>query len=441
MPVKHLLALSPIALAATLAGALPESQPPATATSAAPARAFTVATDRPDGLYRQGEPVVFSIRMTEDGQTVTGRTLAYTLTGDGGLLQTGRLASAAEPVTVTAKLDRPGWLNLKVTGSDAAGKPIPWWTLTGIAGAAVDPFEVRAGQTMPEDFDAFWAGEKTKLAAVPQNLVETPAALTGSAAALIHGWHVTSEIGPGLRPLRALVTIPSNAAPKSLPAQLSIPGAGVRSAAFKTEPGWISLTLNVHGLENLQPAPYYEAIRQNELKDYTRLGSENRDTFYFRGVFLRLLRALDYVKSRPEWDGRTLVVAGGSQGGGLALVAAGLDPAVTLCKAGMPGLCDHLGYTRKQSGGWPQLVALDKAGQPLNPAVARTSAYYDAALFAARIKAATEVSIGLKDTTCPPTSVFAAFNNLTVTNKTLWIYPEAGHLLHGRKIELKTKDP
>ena len=79
MPVKHLLALSPIALAATLAGALPESQPPATATSAAPPRAFTVATDRPDGLYRQGEPVAFSIRMTEDGQTVTGRTLAYTL--------------------------------------------------------------------------------------------------------------------------------------------------------------------------------------------------------------------------------------------------------------------------------------------------------------------------------------------------------------------------
>jgi cephalosporin-C deacetylase-like acetyl esterase len=178
------------------------------------------------------------------------------------------------------------------------------------------------------------------------------------------------------------------------------------------------------------------------LADYPHLGAENRDTYYFRGVFLRILRALDYVKSRPEWDGKTLIVAGGSQGGGLALIAAGLDPAVSTCLAGMPALCDHLGYTRNQFSGWPQLVAPDsKNRKSVNPNAAKTSGYYDVVCFAPRIKAQTEVSIGLRDTTCPPTSVFAAFNSLATPKKTLWIYPEAGHSLQGRKVELKPGIP
>jgi cephalosporin-C deacetylase len=400
---------------------------------------FTVTTDQADGVYRAGEPIVFSILMQEDGHAVTGRTLRYTVQGDGLPEQKGQLISAAEPVAVTTKMERAGWIHLKVTGSDAAGKPIPWWTLTGIAGAAVDPFQVKAGQTKPADFDAFWAEQKATLAGVPKNGVETVETIT-QGTNLFDAVKVRLDIGPGLRPLMAMVTIPHKAARKSLPARLSFPGAGIKSAAFRPMDGTITLAMNVHGIENLQPDAYYLKLRNEVLKDYPREGANSRDTYYFRGVILRILRALDYVKSRPEWDGKNLVVEGGSQGGGLALIAAGLDPDVTQCLAGMPALCDHLGYVRNQFSGWPQLVALDpKTRQPVNPACAQMSGYYDAVNFAARVKAVTVVRIGLRDTTCPPTSVFAAFNSLSTTNKTLWIYPEAGHMLQGRSVEIKPR--
>ncbi len=441
MPAILRVPFAAILLAPALATALPDAAPPASTNAVRQTAAFVVTADRPDGVYRQGEPIVFSVRMTENGKPVAGRKLAYTLQGDGGFEKKGELISAPEPVTVTTRLDCPGWINLKVTGSDAAGKPIPWWTLTGIAGAAVDPFQVRTGQAAPADFDAFWADQKTRLAKVPLNLSETPGA-QAPAETRFRALTIKADIGTGLRPLTALVTFPTNAAPKSLGARLSFPGAGIRSAAFNTQENTISLTMNVHGVDDFQPEAYYLALRNGGLKDYIRLGAGDRETFYYRGVFLRILRALDYVKSRPEWDGKTLVVTGGSQGGGLALVAAGLDPAVSRCVAGMPALCDHLGYTRNQFSGWPQLVPLDrKTKQPLDEAIAKTSGYYDAAVFAARIRVPVEVSIGLRDTTCPPTSVFAAFNALATTNKTLWIYPDAGHMLQGRKVELHPEGP
>jgi len=441
-PLKSLCllcALLPLNLSS--AAPSPEKAKAPAGTPPSAAASFKITTDRPDGIYRQGDPVTFAVQMLEDGRPVAGRKLFYTIKGDGGLEQKGQATSALEPVKITARLDVPGWICLKVNGTDADGKSIPWWKLTGIAGAAVDPFQVKAGQTVPADFDEFWAQQKAALAKAPKNLTETPGTLERDADRF-KAYHVKVDIGPGLRPLTALVTIPSDAAPKSLAAQLSFPGAGIRSAGFQTEDGKITLSMNVHGIEDLQPAEYYSKLRQEGLSGYTRLGAKSRETYYYRGVFLRILRALEYVKARPEWDGTNLAVAGGSQGGGLALVAAGLDPDVSLCNAGMPAMCDHLGYARNQYSGWPQLVAPDaKTNQPPDPEVAKTSGYYDAANFATRIKADTEVSIGLLDTTCPPTSVFAAFNNLAARKKTLWIFPEAGHMLQGRKFELKPSAP
>ena len=145
-------------------------------------------------------------------------------------------------------------------------------------------------------------------------------------------------MGEPWRPLTALVTLPKNAAPKSLAARLTFPGAGIRSATFETEPGTIVLIMNVHGIQDFQPEDYHLKLQKEDLKDYVRLRAESRDTYYYRGVVLRILRALEYVKARPECDGRKLIVTGGSQGGGLALIAAGLDPDVTQCLAGMPVL-------------------------------------------------------------------------------------------------------
>lgn len=79
------------------------------------------------------------------------------------------------------------------------------------------------------------------------------------------------------------------------------------------------------------------------MNNYPRQGQASRDTFYFKGMYMRVLRALAYAKTRPEWDGRTLLVYGGSQGGAQAMAAAALDPDVSFCLVTVPALCDHAG--------------------------------------------------------------------------------------------------
>ena len=146
------------------------------------------------------------------------------------------------------------------------------------------------------------------------------------------------------------------------------------------------------------------------MKDYPQSGREDREKCYFLGMFLRLARALEFLTSQPEWDGKTLIVRGASQGGGQAIAAAGLDPRVTFIAAAVPAICDHTGHAVCRVNGWPQLVP-DQAGKP-NPKILQVARYFDSMNFATRTKAEAIVSVGLIDTVCPATSVYAAYNNL-----------------------------
>ena len=114
---------------------------------------------------------------------------------------------------------------------------------------------------------------------------------------------------------------------------------------------------------------------------------------------LRVLRALEFIKAQPEWDGRTLVVVGGSQGAFQALLAAALDPDVSQCVAAKPWLCDLGGVTLGRLKGWrpDHTPALD---------------YFDPVHHARRIRCETLLSIGLGDYVCPPSGVAVLFNNI-----------------------------
>ncbi len=70
-------------------------------------------------------------------------------------------------------------------------------------------------------------------------------------------------------------------------------------------------------------------------------------------VYLACVRSIDLLTSLPEWDGKNVVVQGGSQGGALALVTAGLDQRVTACVANHPALSDMAGYKAGRAGGYP----------------------------------------------------------------------------------------
>ena len=229
-------------------------------------------------------------------------------------------------------------------------------------------------------------------------------------------------------PVSGYLSIPVGAKPKSLPAVISFHGAGVASAGKPLRNNAISFDVNAHGILNGQPQEYYNHLYANELRAYFHRNKNDREKFYFRNMYLRVLRALDYVKTLPEWDGKNLIVVGSSQGGAQALVAAALDPQVSLCLSGVPAMSDHSGNLLGRQSGWPRLFAA-KNGKPVDVKTAEASKYYDNVNFAKYIKAPVYMTVGMIDNTCVPTSVYAVFNNLpAATEKHMTIFPTEGHV-------------
>jgi cephalosporin-C deacetylase len=167
-------------------------------------------------------------------------------------------------------------------------------------------------------------------------------------------------------------------------------------------------------------------MRRGPLRNYPYEGRDSRETCYFLGMYLRCVRAVEYVTSRPDWDGKHLIASGSSQGGGQALVAGGLCPQVTAVCACVPAMCDQEAPAAPDhAAGWPRLVSVDRDGTP-NAAQLETARYFDAVNFARKIKVPTLVGTGLVDLTCPASSVYAAYNVMTCP-KQITVDPLTGH--------------
>jgi cephalosporin-C deacetylase-like acetyl esterase len=378
-----------------------------------PGYVLRVRAEQPDAVYKVGEEAKFLITFTKDDKPAPLNDLSYVMSLDGYKPITGgKLTVGPEGASLTGKLDAPGFLQVRVTCKPEEGKA----AATALAAAGFDPLEIKPSMPVPDDFDAFWAEQKKQLAAVPPTAKLT-AIDTGSPEIEVFDLKVDCLGG---RPVSGVFARPKNAKPKTAPAVLYVHGAGVRSAvlasaASEAKRGRIGLDINAHGILNSQPQGYYDELNNGELKGYRTDGRESRETCYFRGMFLRLVRAIDFLCAQPEWDGKIVIVRGGSQGGGQALAAAGLDPRVTAIWAGVPALCDHTGSAAGRVSGWPKIVPLVD-GKP-DPKVIEASRYFDGMNFATRTKADAIVTVGFIDQTCPPSAVYATYNNLPGNKK------------------------
>ena len=193
------------------------------------------------------------------------------------------------------------------------------------------------------------------------------------------------------------------------------------------ERGLITLQIGIHGLSVTLPQEVYDSLGRAALNGYATFGLESRDRYYYRRVYLGCLRANDFLASLPQWDGRNLGVTGGSQGGALSLVTAGLDRRVTAVGAYYPALADLTGYLHGRAGGWPHMFrAADGPTAHRSADAIATSAYYDVVNFARRVTAPGLYSWGFNDETCPPTSMFAAYNVISAPKHLLLAY-DTGH--------------
>jgi len=296
-------------------------------------------------------------------------------------------------------------------------------------GLIVNPENLKPGAKCPKDFDSFWTNQMKNLQSLPMD-VKTNSVMDSEAGKGYSCFDIEINC-TGPKPARGYFAKPENAALKSLPIVILTHAAGVRGAWCRSEPksaleyakkGSLCFDLNAHGMLNGQPDSYYAGLEKGELQNYARQGLTSREDFYFNGMYLRLMRTIDFLTKQPEWDGKRILVIGQSQGGGQALVAAGLDERVSDVVAILPAMCDWLGSLAGRKGGGMQPFK----DEEINEDILKVIPYFDAANLLKRSKATIFTEIGLIDMTCPSTSVYAAINQ-SKGKKIIYTVPYRGH--------------
>jgi cephalosporin-C deacetylase len=163
-------------------------------------------------------------------------------------------------------------------------------------------------------------------------------------------------------------------------------------------------------------------------------GIARPEGYYYTRLFTDAVLA---VEAASELTGALRVaVSGISQGGGLALAAAALIPqVVAVCHADVPFLCDiQRGITLAPEAPYTEVPEFLAHNVDLIPAALDTLRYVDCALLARRITARCLLSVGLMDTICPPSTVFAAYNEITA-GKDISVHPFTGHVVPAAHVE------
>lgn len=157
-------------------------------------------------------------------------------------------------------------------------------------------------------------------------------------------------------------------------------------------------------------------------------GVLNPKTYYYRRVFTDAVRAVEAARSQPAVDPRQIAVTGGSQGGGITLAVAGLVPDLAAALADVPFLCHYRRATEMvDSFPYHEISRFLKVHRDKVETVFNTLAYFDGVNFATRANAAALFCTALMDETCPPSTVFAAYNHYAGANKKMKVWPYNHH--------------
>ncbi len=208
-------------------------------------------------------------------------------------------------------------------------------------GAAVAPTKIGLSTPRPADFDAFWDGKLAAQAKIPIDAAVTP--VETDVPGVEMGMFELHALGS-----KAHGYVAKPAGEGRFPALIQLQYAGVyalnaHAVARRAAEGWLILDVDSH--DKLPSEPSGDVPRS-----YQSVGNTDRETSYFLDMYLRDSRVLDYLTTRPDWDGRTIVLTGGSMGGQQSLALAGLRPerisAVLVC---VPAGADTNGDLRRST--------------------------------------------------------------------------------------------
>ena len=358
------------------------------------------------GLYDTGETVGWTVT---PGPVQPTYSYKWTIRRNNAVvLKEGKLDLSSGSSNIEIKSDEPGMIYVAIEPYAALGAdaPVPAEFVGGntgrnnglyAVGAAVSPNKIGLSTPRPDDFDAFWESKLSAQAKIPVKAELTPVE-TGVPGVELSLFALDAL---GTR-VHGYVAKPGKEG--KFPAVIQLQYAGVyalnpRMIAQRAADGW--LVLNVDSHDKL-PTEASGNIPRN----YATVGNTDRERSYFLNMYLRDSRVLDYLLTRADWDGKTIVLTGGSMGGQQSLSLAGLRPekitAVLVC---VPAGADTNGNLHGRKAGYPNWPSD-------NPDAMKTALNFDPVNFASRIKAPVMAGIGFIDTISPPAGIWTALNQI-----------------------------
>jgi len=380
-----------------------------------------IGPDHSNWVYKRGENVHFVVTVMEFGNALTNVPVYYEIGPE--RMKPVKTDSLVLPKG-TIRLDGgtmqvPGFLRCRVVAK-VDGKEYE-----GTATAGFDPLDIKPTTGNPTDFSAFWDKAKEELSKIPIDAKITlmPMRCTEN----VNVYQVNMQNYPGMRRLYGILCVPKKEG--KYPALLNVPGAGVYPYAGNiemAEKGLITLEIGIHGIPLDMDTGVYSNLDWGALRGYMNFNLDDRDHFYYKPVYLGCVRAVDFIFSLPQFDGVNIAVSGGSQGGALSIVTAGLDHRIKYLAAYFPALCDLTGDLHGRAGGWPHYFEGDRLKFNNKKDKIETCGYFDVVNFARLLKVPGMYTWGYNDETCPPTSMYAAYNVISAP-KELYLALETGH--------------
>ena len=392
-----------------------------------------ISLDKPDGFYRCGEKAVVSVLIKKDGKPLNGEKVRLKVKREGRLIVNEIIKTDGSAITFAKTTSTPGWLYfaVEVIGADGKtlrgegvqinrGKP----TVVAEIGAIFDADKILTAVTRPADFDTFWKGRREALDKIP---------LTPEVTEIPSGAHnvklyAVSIPCTGSKPATGYLAVPEKAQSGQCPAIVEFRGwvygdAHKKIAVERAKRGMLSFYATWHGYPVGQPGKFYLKTIPGDIQK-GELNIHDRDTWIMGDIYLRVMRIIDFMKSRPEWDRKTLVASGRSMGGAQAAVAAALDKDVTQAIITVPAFSEFDTRKSRRIPSIPHRTAAAIRNGDMRAYDAGN--YFDLVNMAPLIKCEVFVATGFADELCPPSNVFAFYNALKCP-KCMSTTPHGGH--------------
>jgi cephalosporin-C deacetylase len=282
----------------------------------------------------------------------------------------------------------------------------------------------------PADHDEYWERALADLAAVPADVVIEPAEFQTPLARCSHLWFTGTG---GARVHAKLLQPIAPTAPH--PALLQFHGYTGGSGDWSSRLNYVAHGYTVAALDcrgqaglSVDEVP----VAGWSMSSYLLRGvDDTADNLALRHLYLDAARLAQIVLDMDDVDPARVGATGYSQGGGLTLACAALEPRLRLAAPVYPFLCDFQRAWEMdlEKGPYNEIITYFRARDPLhareNEIFSRLG-YVDVQHLAPRIRAEVLMTVSLADKICPPSTQFAAYNKLR-GDKAYRVYPDFAH--------------